>query len=176
MKWLPRLLITTLMAAAAALLLSFLPQLEKDSNSSMFRSVKAQPVSEDNIVDVMSKMQLHLRIRKVEVTHAIVSIDLMVSPAAERGEMIQDMYEIPRTLFSKSTNINQVLVRVLDSSKSGSGSGTALLLAADARREKWLPNENVIPARSIDEMEQYLQSHFRITYTPRWQERFDIKS
>ncbi|MFD0680926.1 MULTISPECIES: hypothetical protein [unclassified Paenibacillus] len=176
MKWLPRLLITTLLSVGVVVALSLLPQLENGSNSAMFRSVKAQPVSEVNIVDVMSKMQLHLRIRKVEVTHAIVSVDLISSPSSEKSEIVQDMYEIPRTLFSRSTNINQVLVRVLDSSKSSTGSGAALLLATDARREKWLPNENVIPSRSIEEMEQYLQSHFRVTYTTRWRERFEIKS
>ncbi|MDF2962498.1 MAG: hypothetical protein K0S39_4233 [Paenibacillus sp.] len=176
MKLLPRLLITTLLSVGVAVTLSFLPQLENGWNSPVFRSVKAQPVSEANIVDVMSKMQLHLRIRKVEVTHAIVSVDLLASPASEKSEIVQDLYEIPRTMFSRSTNINQVLVRVLDSSKSSTGGGTALLMATDARREKWLPGETVISTQSIEEMEQYLQSHFRMTYTPRWQERFDVKS
>lgn len=176
MKWLPRLLITSLLSIGVAAALSLLPQLEKGSSFAMLRSVKAQPVSEANIVDVMSKLQLHQRIRKVEVSHAIVSIDLIASPASGKNEMIQDMYEIPRTFFSRSTNINQVLVRVLTSSGSGTGGGMTLLLATDARREKWLPNETAIAAASTDEMEQYLQSHFRMTYTPKWQERFEIKS
>ncbi|TDF99341.1 hypothetical protein [Paenibacillus piri] len=176
MKWLSRLLVTLLLSTGVALALSLLPKMENGWNSPVFRSVKAQPVSENNIVDVMSKMPLHLRIRKVEVNHAIVSVDLLASPASEKDDIVQDMYEIPRTFFSRSTNINQVLIRVMDSPTAGNGATATLLLATDARREKWLPSETVFMPLSIEEMEQYLQSHFRMTYTTKWKNRFDIKS
>jgi PIN domain nuclease of toxin-antitoxin system len=174
MKWLPRLIITILLSSGIAVALSLLPQLENGWDSPVFNSVKAQPVSETNIVDVMSKMQLHLRIRKVEVSHAIISIDLFASPSSDRQQIVQDLYEIPNALFGRSTNINQVLVRVLDGSQHTGGSAS-LMLAADARREKWL-SESGLSIRSAEEKEQYLQSHFRVTYTPYWREKFDVKS
>ncbi len=52
---------------------------------------------------------------------------------------MQDLYEIPRTMFSASNNVNQVLVRVLDGSIT-QGS-PQLLVATDARRDKWLAGE-----------------------------------
>jgi hypothetical protein len=175
MSWLPRFLIATLLSAGIAIALSFLPQLENGWSSPAFHAVKAQPVSETNIVDVISKMQLHERIRKVEVTHAIISVDLIAAPGSGRGDIVRDVYEIPKTLFSLSTNINQVLVRVMDNSNMGGGNPT-VLLATDARREKWLPSETVLGKQSVEEIEQYLQSHFRMTYTPIWKDRFDVKS
>jgi hypothetical protein len=175
MKWFTRLLITTLVSAGLLVGLSFLPQLERLGSSTVFRSVKAQPISDTNIVDVMSKTQLHLRIRRVEVSHAIVSVDLLASPSTGKKEIVQDLYELPRSLFHNSTNINQVLVRVMDSSKE-SGRTTSLLVATDARREKWMPNETGLSQQSAEELEEYLQTHFRMTYTPKWQDRFEIKS
>jgi len=175
LKWIARLLLTTLFSMGLLIALSMLPQLERLGSTSVFRSAKAQQVSETNIVDVMSKTQLHLRIRKVEVTHAIVSVDLLASPATDKKEIVQDLYELPRSLFHNSTNINQVLVRVMDGSKDG-GRPASLLVAADARREKWLPNESLQETESEEELETYLQSHFRMTYTPKWQERYDVKS
>ncbi|UQZ81928.1 hypothetical protein SK3146_01084 [Paenibacillus konkukensis] len=173
MKWFSRLLITIVLSVGLVLGLSILPELESKWNIPAFHTVKAQPVSDNNIVDVMSKVQLHLRISHVELTHAIVSVDLFASPSSEKAEIIQDMYELSRYFFSGTTNINQVLIRVLDGSKEG---GTSLLLATDARREKWLPGEITPRTQSAEEMEQYLQSHFRVTYTAKWQQRFDAKS
>lgn len=175
MKWVARLLLTTLLSVVLIVALSLLPQLERMGSSSVFRSVQAQPVTETNIVDVMSKTQLHLRIRKVEVSHAIISVDLLASPSSGKKEIVQDLYELPRSLFERSTNVNQVLVRVMDSSKE-SGRAASLLIATDARREKWLPSDNQPSTQSEDEMEAYLQSHFRMTYTSKWQERYKIKS
>ncbi|WP_282935635.1 hypothetical protein [Paenibacillus sp. RC67] len=175
MKWFTRLLITIVLSVGLAAGLSILPQLESKWSLPMFHTVKAQPVSETNIVDVLSKSQLHLRIRKVEVTHAIVSIDLFASPASDKKEIVQDLYELPRHLFRSSTNLNQVLIRVLDGSNDGKQS-TSLLIAQEARREKWLPSEISLSTQSTEEMEQYLQSHFRVTYTAKWQDRFNVKS
>ncbi|GAA4843902.1 hypothetical protein GCM10023310_22310 [Paenibacillus vulneris] len=175
MKWFTRLLITIVLSMGLAAGLSVLPQLESKWSLPMFHTVKAQPVSESNVVDVLSKAQLHLRIRKVEMTHAIISIDLFASPATDKKEIVQDLYELPRHLFRSSTNLNQVLIRVLDGSAEGKQS-TSLLIAEEARREKWLPSELPISTQSTEEMEQYLQSHFRVTYTAKWQDRFQVKS
>ncbi|TVY11609.1 hypothetical protein [Paenibacillus cremeus] len=173
MKWFSRVLIMTVISGAVAVSLSYLSVL--DETAGVFRTVKAQPVSEGNIVDVVSKMQLHLRIRRVEINHAIVSIDLLAVKTTEPTDMVKDLYEIPRYLFGASTNIHQVLIRVLDSS-ADQGASPQLLIASDARREKWLPSDSRIHPQSLDELQQYLDAHYRMTYTPKWQERTKEKS
>jgi hypothetical protein len=175
MKWLVRLLVTSMLSTGIVLSLSVLPQLENGWDSPVLHMVRAEPISEVNIVDVMSNLQLHLRIRKVEVSHAIVSVDLYASPSSSRLEIVKDLYTIPQAMFVHSSNINQVLVRVLDGTKQAGGS-TSLLLAADARREKIAANESRLSPKSAEEIEQYLQTHFRMTYTLNWQEKFDTKS
>ncbi|MBU7315888.1 hypothetical protein [Paenibacillus oleatilyticus] len=173
MKWAPRLFIITALSIAVASALSYLSQL--DESLSVFRTVKAHPVSENNIVDVVSRMQLHLRIRRVEVNHAVVSIDLLAVKTSDKSDMLSDMYEVPTVMFASSTNINQVLVRVLDASGDREGNPQPLA-AVDARRERWLPNEAGLRTRNAEELQQYLDTRFRMTYTSKWQERFTPKS
>ncbi|ALS22680.1 MULTISPECIES: hypothetical protein [Paenibacillus] len=173
MKWIPRLLLMTAVSVAVAAGLSYLSKL--DATVSVFRSVQAQPVSEANIVDVVSKMQLHQRIRRVELNHAIVSIDLLSVKSTEKADIFEDLYEIPKVMFGSSTNIYQVLIRVLDGSQEGSGS-PGLLVAADARREKWLANESGLRPQNANELQQFLDAHYRMTYAPKWKARFLEKS
>lgn len=173
MKWIPRLLLMTVISIAVAVGLSYLSTLDRTVN--VFRTVQAQPVTETNIVDVVSKMQLHQRIRRVEISHAIVSIDLLSVKTTEKSELFEDLYEIPSVMFSSSTNINQVLIRVLDGSQNQSGS-PGLLVATDARRDKWLSNEPKLRPQSAGEFQQYLDAHYRMTYTPQWENRFKEKS
>ncbi len=75
MKWIPRFVMMTIVAAAVAVGLSYVMKL--DESAGVFRTEKPVNVSESNIVDVVAKMPLHLRIRRVEVSHSIVSIDLL---------------------------------------------------------------------------------------------------
>ncbi|AEI41339.1 hypothetical protein [Paenibacillus mucilaginosus] len=171
MKWAPRVFIMTAVSVAVAILLSYVSKL--DDSALVFR--QARPVTEATIVDVVSGMKLHLRIRRVEVSHAIVSIDLLASKSTAKADMLQDLYEIPSVLFGASTNINQVLVRVLDGSQDKEGT-PGPLIATDARREKWLPNEPKLHPMSAEEIQTYLETHYRTTYTPKWQQRDKQKS
>lgn len=172
-KWVPRLLLMTAISISVAVGLSYLSRL--DTAVGLFRSVQAQPVSEANIVDVVSKMQLHQRIRRVELNHAIVSIDLLSPKSTEKADILEDLYEIPKVMFESSTNIHQVLIRVLDGSQEGSGN-SGLLVALDARREKWLSNDPKLRPQSANELQQYLDAHYRMTYAQKWENRFLKKS
>ncbi|NHN28729.1 hypothetical protein [Paenibacillus agricola] len=174
MRWLVRLLITSMLSTVIALSLSVLPQLEDGWNSPVFNLARAEPISEMNIVDVLSKTQLHLRIRKVEVSRAIVSIDLFTTPSTDRLEIAKDVYAISQVMVNRSSNINQVLIRVLDGSKQAGGSAS-LLMASDARREQMVPKlESSFSVDDQQELETYLQKHFRVTYTRNWQEKFEL--
>ncbi|PZE21951.1 hypothetical protein [Paenibacillus xerothermodurans] len=174
MQWLPRFLVTLLLSVGVAMLLSYLPRLENGATSPLYRAAKAESVSDANIVDVMSGMRLNERIRRVEVTHAIVSVDVLASSSSTKEEIMGDVHMITQTLFRRSTNINQVLIRVLNGSTGRTG--PTLLLAADAARDKWERSGADADQLTPREMEQYLQSSLRMTYTPLWRELFDIKS
>jgi hypothetical protein len=78
-------------------------------------------------------------------------------------------------MFNRSSNINQVLIRVLDGSKQAGGSAS-LLLASDARRERMLKPASKSSLESLQEIETYLQSNFHVTYTRNWQEKFELRS
>ncbi|WP_281886916.1 hypothetical protein [Paenibacillus sp. YYML68] len=173
MRWITRLLIMTCISAVVAVGLSYVLQL--DESASVFRTNKPTTVNESNIVDVVSKMPLHLRIRRVEVSHSIVSVDLLAVQATPTSDLLNDLYQIPNSVFSVSTNINQVHVRVLDGSSTQS-SGTQLLVAADARRDKWLPSEPKLQPKGMEELQMFLDSHYRMTYTPKWEEHSRQKS
>lgn len=173
MKWVPRLIILTTISVAVVIGLSALSWL--DEKTGIFRTVKAQPVSEQNIVDVISKMQLHLRIRRVDLNYSIVSIDLLAAKTTETNDIVKDLYEIPKVFFDVSSNINQVQLRILDGGSNQEGT-PQLLIATDARREKWLPGESGLHLQSTVELQQFLDTHYRMTYTPKWQDRLKEKS
>ncbi|WP_159883310.1 hypothetical protein [Paenibacillus puerhi] len=168
MNWIPRLVVMTLLSAGLAISLSYLLKLDEDAAA--FRMNKPVQVTEANIVDVVSRMPLHLRIRSVEVSRTYVAIDLIAVTTTDAGDTIRDVYEIPRSLFAASTNINQVFVRVLDASR-GQESGAQLLVAADARRDKAAEGEEGLRPVGVEEIQAYLDSHYRMTYTPVWKER-----
>ncbi|WP_019534067.1 hypothetical protein [Paenibacillus ginsengihumi] len=170
MNWFSRFLITILLSIGVAAALTFLFRL--DESSAVFRTMRqAEPVTDANIVDVLSATELHLRIRRVEVSRATVSVDLLAASATDAVSALQDLVELPRHLFTSSTNIHQVLVRVLDGSQRAGGSA-ALLAAVDARREKWTPTKTPKSKDSAEELKRFLDTYYRVTYMPRWQERF----
>ncbi|MEK8127406.1 hypothetical protein WMW72_05705 [Paenibacillus filicis] len=172
MKWIPRLLIMTLLSAAVAIGLSHV--LKLDESATVFSMNKPVTVTEANIVDVVSRMPLHLRIRRVEVSRSYVSIDLVAVTTTESRDTLQDVYEIPKSLFAASTNINQVLVRVLDASR-GQDSGAQLLVAADARRDQASQGEGRLKPSGEAELQTYLDTYYRMTYTAIWRDRHGAK-
>ncbi|SDC40248.1 hypothetical protein SAMN02799630_00434 [Paenibacillus sp. UNCCL117] len=172
MRWIPRLLILTLLSAGIAVGLSYVLKLEE--SAAVFRMNKPVQVTEANIVDIVSRMPLHLRIRSVEVSRTYVSIDLIAVTTTDKGDTMQDVYEIPRSMFAASTNINQVFVRVLDVSGEQRGGGQ-LLVAASAKRDKAAEGDDRHTPVGLEEIQAYVDSHYQMTYTPIWKERHRSK-
>ncbi|WP_248925424.1 hypothetical protein [Paenibacillus hamazuiensis] len=175
MNWTKRIVITLLLSIAITFGLSALPHLGQDGGR-LFSSVflpKAVALNDKNVVDVIGKMQLHLRVRKVDLNRSILSIDLSSNAAAAKDDVLRDFYEIPQYMFEQTTNINQVFVRVMDTGADSSRkSGAVLLAALDARRDNWMPGDKTAPA-STYELAQFVESHYRVTYTSKWKDRFE---
>jgi hypothetical protein len=175
MNWTKRILVTLTLSFGIAIGLSLFTQLEA-RNGGLYQSVflnSARMLNDQNIVDFVSKFQLHLRIRKVEINHSIVSIDLSLNAAASKTDILHDMYEIPELIFTHTSNINQVFVRVLDMNNGiNRQSGASLMAALDARRENWMPDSSKTTPDVADELSRYIESHYHVTYTNKFNERF----
>jgi hypothetical protein len=78
MKWMIRILITAALSIAVALCLSWLPHLtgEDGTFSSGWLGKGAKQLTEQNVADLIVQMPVQLRIRKVELNHSILSVDL----------------------------------------------------------------------------------------------------
>jgi hypothetical protein len=169
-----RIVITIVLSLCIAFLLTMVPQWGTSDSGlmSVFRMNKAQAISDQNVVDFVGKMQLKLRLRKVEVNRSIISIDLSLNAASSKADILGDLIEVPQYMFAGSTNINQVLIRILDSGTDGGSGNGALIVALDARRENWMSGGDKRSSATSDELAQYIASHYYVTYTPKWKDRF----
>lgn len=175
MNWTKRILIAVLLSVVIAFGLSLLPYMEPGGQGTFKPAFlnKAEALNDQNVVDFLMKMQLHLRIRKVDLNRSIVSIDLSSHAAAEKLDILQDLYTIPQTVFANTTNISQVFIRVLDTNAGSDRSSSVSLLAAlDAKRENWSARASRTAPAGADELEQHIQSHSDITFTNKWNARF----
>lgn len=170
MKWLVRLVLTSIVSIGVALFLSFLPQLEKDSSrvaEEVFHLSGRYHLSDDNIVDFMKRLPLRLTIRRVDWSHSILSVDLSLPEAAGHSEVYHDLYVLADSGLLETKNVKQVMVRVLDANAGGSSRGQ-LLIAMDARREGMRDGRLAPGEFDSDTAEQYLRQHAVLTYTQNW--------
>jgi hypothetical protein len=174
-----RLAITGLISVAIAFGLALIPQMQFGKNGlrdspSVLTWAAGRQLTEQNVVDFLVQMPLQLRIRKVELTHSILSIDLNLPRSADEDIVIRDLYTVTEKVIRGTTNINQVLVRVMDYSSSSRSSGGLLLLALDANRNNGKDMEPVSGHENTAVLENFLRQHFQITYTDKWKERYPM--
>ncbi|MCD1260214.1 hypothetical protein B5M42_015490 [Paenibacillus athensensis] len=177
MKWAVRIGIVAAVSAAMAVGLSLLPQLEQSGGQGTVESwsgKRAAQMTERNMVDLLVQVPLQLRIRKVELNHSIVSIDLSLPKNAEPEAVYRDLYRLTQTMTTRTTNINQVLVRVLDYTGATDTASGQLVLALEAGRGEAKDMEPDAGALSQTEMEAQLQNRFHITYTMKWRQRYPL--
>lgn len=175
MNWTKRILVALTLSVGIAFGLSWLTRFEARSGGEL-QSVflnSTQLLNDQNIVDFVAKFQLHLRIRKVELNHSIVSMDLSLNAASSKTDVLRDLHEIPDLIFANTSNINQVFVRVLDTNAGmDRQSGSPLIAALDARREGWKPGTSKSALEPVDQLSQILESRYHVTYTKKFNERF----
>jgi hypothetical protein len=177
MKWSIRIIITAGLSIAVAVGLSILPKLDQTAGLSAldtWSGKRAAQLTDRNLVDLLVQVPLQLRIRKVELTNNRLSLDLSLPKNAESAAVYRDLYTIAQTMTSKTKNVNQVWVRVMDYSGVKDQSSAQLVLAMVADREHGKDMETSANGLSLIQLEQQLQNRFRITYTSRWQQRYPL--
>lgn len=175
----PRLLLVGILSVAIALCLAMVPKLHSallnnKEAASVFGPSAGRQLTEHNVVDVLVQIPLQLRIRKVELTNSTLSVDLNLPRNADEEIVVRDLYAITQKLFAGTSNINNVLVRVMDYSATSRSSGGKLLLALDALRDKGKDMAPPAEHESDAVLEQYLRQHFQMTYTDQWRVRYPI--
>jgi hypothetical protein len=175
----PRLLLVGVLSVAIALCLALVPKLhsamlDNKEAASVFGPSAGRQMTDRNVVDVLVQIPLQLRIRKVELTTSTLTVELNLPRSADEEVVVRDLYTFTQKVFAGTSNINNVLVRVMDYSASSRSSGGKLLLALDALRDK---GKDMVPPsehETNDVLEQYLRQHFKMTYTDQWRVRYPM--
>lgn len=162
--------------ALVALLLAYMPELDRlyrpGGESPAFSPKHHEALSESNLVERMEALPLQLRIARVEWQSSVLSVDLLVTPTTMAKDTVyHDMYELSRFGVTETPNVNQVLVRILRL-PTNSKRDAVLLAALDARRGTSGEREETAAGPDITDVERYLASRYRVTYTQEWKQFF----
>ncbi len=88
-----------------------------------------------------------------------------------KDTVYHDMYELSRFGVTDTPNVNQVLVRILRQ-PTNSKRDAVLLAALDARRDPDGERAEEADGSGVTDVEQYLASRYRVTYTQEWKQFF----
>lgn len=177
MKSYNRVLIALLISIGFAAALSIVPKLDRTvqtagTDAPVFRTDFAVTLSDRNLVDLFVRHPLHLDISHVEWNDTILSVDLKSNSNETASDPIyDDLYELARLGFAGTKNVKQLLIRVMEHAPAGTGN-PQLLLAMDAKRSDLSPGVAAQSGLAVKETkEQFLSSHFSLTYTHKWLDR-----
>ncbi|GIP32386.1 hypothetical protein [Paenibacillus sp. J2TS4] len=174
MKWPATILTACLVTAAFALIFSILPQWDKfnsmnEDELSVFKEAHSNRLTDINLVDKMTQLPLQLTIRRVDWNNAILSVDLGAPTGSTASRVYHDLYELTKFGLQNHTNVSQVLIRVMETSSVSRERNGSLLVAMDARKDN-AKGQASTGGMSGQDIRQYLQSNFRLTYTQKWKD------
>lgn len=169
-----RLLVTALLSIGIAMGLSWIPKLAPGAaDLPAFGAGQPRQLSDGNVVDLLSELMLSSQIRNVDWSQSILSVDLKLRPGETASGIYRDMYQIAHTALAGTTNVRQVLIRVLDEGAAGGSAAPQLVIALSADRSGLPRGEKLKDTPDASgEYGSYLSEHFRLTYTVRWKEMF----
>jgi hypothetical protein len=177
MKWKVRILITAAISGLLALAMSLLHEATNMSPSNSAyndASIQIVQLSDRNLVDHLVQIPLQLRIRKVELSQSVLSIDLSLPRNIEEAMVYRDLYAITQRTINRTSNVNQVLVRIMDYSNTSAHTNAQMVLAMAADRDHAQNLDARIQEVSSILLEQQVKARFHLTYTSRWQERYPL--
>jgi hypothetical protein len=177
MKWKARILITAAFSGLLALAMSLLPEASNISPSHSAQtgsSIQVVQLSDRNLVDLLVQIPLQLRIRKVELSQSVLSIDLSLPRNVEEALVYRDLYAIAQLTITRTSNVNQVLVRIMDYSNASTHTNAQMVLAMEADRDHAQNLDAHLQEVSSILLEQQVKARFHLTYTSRWQERYPL--
>lgn len=179
----PRMIVTASMLAtvAAVFLLVAIQTLHMrtwGADNVQPASASHHPVqlTNDNLVDVLSSMQLSTPIARVEWKQSILTLDLKVKgTGTSYTEIYENMAAVADLGFRSLDNVDQVSLRVM--AEDEWMHKRHLLLAADIRRGEW-------PLYAIETLRNWksaafsdeLKDWFHLMETELWKKQFEMTS
>lgn len=164
-----------LAAAAGAVLLVIRPgaPLPSAGELPVFRVEHATRLTSENLVDLLQSETFGASIRRAEWNGAALSVDLAASPSAGSQEAVfRDLKRLIGLAFTRTTNVDRLLVRFVETASSMEQRHT-LLLASDVRRsDHWLTAEWERLERADLQRDAAWRQRLRLTHTTRWVDRF----
>jgi hypothetical protein len=153
--------------------LSQLPDLEQGLQKRrqavlVFQPMKVKWLTDDNLVDGLSKLSLQDQLTKVGWDHAILTIDLL---GTLPDDVWEDMGQLIVFSYAEVHNVRQVLIRVY----KDKGERRTLLLAAETRKSDWTDQELAELKLSTLRLDSVSASKIRLTVSPsgrRWFSNF----
>lgn len=170
MRGYARILTVAILSVSIAWGLSWLPDPSGQAAAPVFQPNKPSRLTETNMVDALVGLPLELRIAKADFQQSVMSVDLFL-PAGVIGErfVYHDLYELTQFVWTRTSNVDRLLVRVMLLEGQDRGN-KELLLAMEAKRDQAEPNAKPTSGKSQAELKQYLESHYQFTYAPKWKE------
>ncbi|WP_150271047.1 hypothetical protein [Paenibacillus tepidiphilus] len=168
--------IVMLAAAASAAVLPQLAELEAAQHR--HRGVAEATFADDrvlgnnNLVDALAALPLSLSVDSVGWNGRVLSLDLKVTGSDHTpGELYNNMAEAMTFAFQETSNVGQLLVRVIAEDK---WLGTRrLLLAGDIRRTEWSPQLMEELRQAGDHpLPERLKTLLRISESDLWKQQF----
>ncbi|WP_410514801.1 hypothetical protein PaeBR_10695 [Paenibacillus sp. BR2-3] len=129
-------------------------------------------LNEDNLVDTLGALPLLLPIDSVGWKNEVLSLDLKVTSSDhEPDEIYKDMAQVISFAFQDTSNVNQLLLRIIVEDKwLGS---RRLLLAGDIRREEWSRElQRELESAGNNLLSARVQTGFRISESDLWKKQF----
>ena len=170
-----KMILAALCSVGIAFVLMWIVQSEMNLNKpslDAFAYPLGKQISDGNIVDYMANIPLQLPIINVGWNNSVLSVDLLSIPGNSDEAMVyHDLFELSQFGLQRITNINQVRVRIMEGKETGSGNNE-LLLAMDSRKENVSGVTQKNQIWTTKSRQDYLQSHFGITYTQKWKQQF----
>jgi len=177
-----KLLTAIVISSIIAIGLAFLPEVLRYSDSeeaphhgdtqAVISLAYGSRLNDENLVDYMASMPLHLGLRQIDWREPLLYIDLYVKhDEVDRDQIFTDIQELSIFSLQAMKNVQNVFLRVYDA-RHGEPS-LLLAVSADSSQLKRLHAEDEVVAE-VDP-ERYVRERFRVQQTSHWLIWFEEK-
>ncbi|MEX1030567.1 MAG: hypothetical protein WDZ91_11080 [Paenibacillaceae bacterium] len=174
MKLWARFFVVAVLSVCLAWLLSYLPELQSNlpnaqNELQVFKNDHAVTLTEDNIVDWIVTIPLHLELKRVDWSDRILSVDFEAGTPLESSKVIfNQLLDFVYYGLGGTTNVDRVWVRLVQNSVGETQQPKRLLLALDANRAQISEEDYERWKSDLMSAEDLINSRFQLTMTPQW--------
>jgi hypothetical protein len=169
-----RFFVVAVLSVCIAWLLSFLPELKSHQSNELnelqvFTNDNPFTLTEENIVDWIVTVPLHLELKRVDWSDRILSVDFEVGTSIESSKVIfNQLLDFVYYGLGGTTNVDRVWVRLVQTPVGEGQQPRRLLLALDAHRAQISEEDyNLWKSQQIS-VEDLIERRFQLTVTPQW--------